>query len=203
MAWFYEIDDRQVGPVNDDEMDKLITSRVISLETRVWTDGMDDWEPVINTDLKSKFPALPPLNNPHYEDKKISMDTPARKVTYHLQGKYIKDVASHVEEFLMAEQLDTQVLSENNRYIIQGVKEKWWRKALGVEYAATIFLEVKGNDLEVSLGARKWEDKVIGAALGWFVFAPAFFTAGWGFYMQEKLFKDIPKSIEKYLSCKN
>ena len=46
MEWFYARGDMQRGPVTEDELADLIKDGIISAETRVWKEGMDDWLPV-------------------------------------------------------------------------------------------------------------------------------------------------------------
>lgn len=43
--WHYADGDRAIGPVSDEEFDKLVRSGAIAGETLVWRQGMADWQP--------------------------------------------------------------------------------------------------------------------------------------------------------------
>jgi uncharacterized RDD family membrane protein YckC len=45
MQWFYKTDDREQGPVDQDELRRLRASNGLDDETPVWADGMMDWMP--------------------------------------------------------------------------------------------------------------------------------------------------------------
>lgn len=44
MNWFYALDGRQHGPVDDAEFQKLRTTGAINLQTLVWREGMGNWQ---------------------------------------------------------------------------------------------------------------------------------------------------------------
>jgi len=44
MSWFYQRGSEQVGPVEFDELRRLVESGVITRETLVWSKGMEDWQ---------------------------------------------------------------------------------------------------------------------------------------------------------------
>ncbi|MBK8978516.1 MAG: DUF4339 domain-containing protein [Planctomycetes bacterium] len=44
--WFYAIDGKQEGPVDEDRIRQLWDQRLIDLDTLVWTAGMSDWSPL-------------------------------------------------------------------------------------------------------------------------------------------------------------
>jgi hypothetical protein len=46
MEWFYARGDMQRGPVSEDELADLIKDGIIAPETRVWREGMEDWQPL-------------------------------------------------------------------------------------------------------------------------------------------------------------
>ncbi len=64
MHWFYEKDGQRMGPVDEEEVTRLIGLSDISPETLVWTQGLPDWVMVADTDLRMHFehagpPSLP------------------------------------------------------------------------------------------------------------------------------------------------
>jgi hypothetical protein len=66
--WHYAIAGERRGPVNRSEISRLVRSGVVSRETLVWKDGMEDWQPAAKTGLKTEFSgpdAPPPLTGPN------------------------------------------------------------------------------------------------------------------------------------------
>jgi uncharacterized RDD family membrane protein YckC len=45
MTWYYELDQRQMGPVNEAELEQLVERGVIQPATLVWRSGMEKWRP--------------------------------------------------------------------------------------------------------------------------------------------------------------
>jgi uncharacterized membrane protein len=43
MEWYYAQDDQQIGPVSEDELQKLVTAGTVTPKTLVWHDGMPNW----------------------------------------------------------------------------------------------------------------------------------------------------------------
>src|SRR5690606_2423275 len=71
MNWFYESAGQQQGPVPEGKLDELLASGVITPETRVWREGMPDWQP-----LRLARPASPPALPSFVQQDKPSEDTP-------------------------------------------------------------------------------------------------------------------------------
>ena len=46
MNWFYESSGQQQGPVSDSDLAALLRDGTITPETRVWHDGMAEWQPL-------------------------------------------------------------------------------------------------------------------------------------------------------------
>ncbi|MEM9025954.1 MAG: DUF975 family protein [Verrucomicrobiota bacterium] len=44
MSWYYELDQKQEGPISKDELESIIRSGKLPPQSRVWTQGMADWE---------------------------------------------------------------------------------------------------------------------------------------------------------------
>jgi uncharacterized RDD family membrane protein YckC len=45
MNWYYAREGRQIGPVNDEELQAQVAAGVIRADTLVWNEGMTGWEP--------------------------------------------------------------------------------------------------------------------------------------------------------------
>lgn len=45
MVWYYAEEDRQRGPLSDEEFQELVTKGRVRNETLIWKDGMDSWQP--------------------------------------------------------------------------------------------------------------------------------------------------------------
>ena len=45
MNWYYVDGGQQCGPVTDGQLDELLESGKITLETHIWREGMPDWQP--------------------------------------------------------------------------------------------------------------------------------------------------------------
>jgi hypothetical protein len=58
--WYYQINEKAEGPIEDDQLQALIASRTISRKTLVWKDGLADWIPAEDTELSARFPSGPP-----------------------------------------------------------------------------------------------------------------------------------------------
>lgn len=58
--WYYEQAGNRVGPVDEATMRSLISNRVISIDTLVWTSGMASWVPLQQTQLAAGLPVPPP-----------------------------------------------------------------------------------------------------------------------------------------------
>ena len=73
--WYYEENGKSTGPAGDDEIQNLIMAGRITPFTRVWREGMIEWQPADRTDLAAAFPghappptypAMPPAFDPAY-----------------------------------------------------------------------------------------------------------------------------------------
>lgn len=45
MNWFYVLNGAQAGPVDEGQLDELVRTQVIGVETLVWKEGMANWTP--------------------------------------------------------------------------------------------------------------------------------------------------------------
>lgn len=55
--WYYIVDEKQVGPVKEEEIQVLIQDGTLNSATRVWRDGMQKWQPLAATGLSIFLPA--------------------------------------------------------------------------------------------------------------------------------------------------
>ena len=55
MEWHYTTNDQQLGPVDDTAIAGLIKSGTITKTTKVWSDGMTDWEEAGQSPLAEHF----------------------------------------------------------------------------------------------------------------------------------------------------
>ena len=116
---------------------------------------------------------------------------------------HARETVQVVERFLYSLKLQTQILDSGDEIIVQGKrKPNLLKKALGLDQAVTAAISVDGNDMKTVVGGVKWIDKAAGAAIGWFIFAPAILTAGWGVYRQRQLFSRLEKEIDNFLVSK-
>ena len=114
-----------------------------------------------------------------------------------------REAVSIVERFFDSLGLHTQIIESGNEVIVQGKqKPNFLRKAFGLDRAITVSVSVDGDDMKTIVGGAKWIDKAAGVAIGWFVFAPAILTAGWGVYKQKQLFARLDEEIGAYLASK-
>jgi TM2 domain-containing membrane protein YozV len=58
--WYYEQNGNRIGPVDEATMRTLISNRIISIDTLVWTNGMANWSPLQQTQLAAGLPVPPP-----------------------------------------------------------------------------------------------------------------------------------------------
>jgi hypothetical protein len=61
-SWYYAHEGKRLGPFNDDEIRLLIATDTIRRDSLVWCEGLADWTPAYQTDIRHLFgpDALPP-----------------------------------------------------------------------------------------------------------------------------------------------
>jgi hypothetical protein len=60
-AWYYSQDGTRLGPINEDQIRQLIAADTIRRDSLVWCQGLADWTPAYQTDIRHLFgPATPP-----------------------------------------------------------------------------------------------------------------------------------------------
>jgi hypothetical protein len=60
--WFYEHAGKEAGPVDESTIQHLIDTGLIIRATKVWKEGMPDWQPASETNLANLFRGPPPLS---------------------------------------------------------------------------------------------------------------------------------------------
>jgi hypothetical protein len=61
MNWYYVENGQQVGPVTKEQLEQLLQTGRITIETLVWQQGMDNWLPLRDANVTSLTPpSLPP-----------------------------------------------------------------------------------------------------------------------------------------------
>ena len=58
--WYYTLNNQQVGPVDEEEIKKLVAAGTITQKTMVWTTGMAAWQLIGQTPLASLLGSVPP-----------------------------------------------------------------------------------------------------------------------------------------------
>jgi hypothetical protein len=59
--WHYQTNNQPTGPIDFSEVEALIQNGKITRSTKVWREGMADWQPANDTELQSAFPQnVPP-----------------------------------------------------------------------------------------------------------------------------------------------
>ncbi len=59
VAWWYERDGRENGPVQASELKQLIAQGIIGPDNQVWREGMTEWQPIRATELAIFLPSRP------------------------------------------------------------------------------------------------------------------------------------------------
>lgn len=45
-TWYYQLNDQQIGPVSQQDLQNLLIQQIITPQTYVWTQGMENWQPI-------------------------------------------------------------------------------------------------------------------------------------------------------------
>ncbi len=63
--WYYQRNNQQTGPVDAAVVERLIGSGDVTRSTKVWREGMAEWQPAMSTELGAMFPKnVPPTVSP-------------------------------------------------------------------------------------------------------------------------------------------
>jgi len=60
MNWYYAAGGQQQGPVDDNQLDALVSSGQVNAETLVWHEGMPNWQPLRQARPSAASAGLPP-----------------------------------------------------------------------------------------------------------------------------------------------
>jgi len=59
MEWYYSVNGQQVGPVSDEDLENLVTAKVVGQDSLVWHAGMPEWQTYRQVKTGAP-PSLPP-----------------------------------------------------------------------------------------------------------------------------------------------
>ncbi len=59
-AWYYTAGGKRIGPIQESQIQTLIATNVIQSNSSVWSEGMADWTPAYQTEIKRFFARIPP-----------------------------------------------------------------------------------------------------------------------------------------------
>ena len=62
--WHYVKNNKANGPIKIIEIEALIKKNEINRDTKVWREGMSDWQNAMDTELQSRFPQNIPNDQP-------------------------------------------------------------------------------------------------------------------------------------------
>ncbi len=94
MDWYYVENDRQVGPVNDGNFNRLLKEGTVKPDTLVWRDGMEKWAPYSRMSIGAQAVA---------EAAAVQADpAPAvEKEELHYAGFWVRALARVIDVFLL------------------------------------------------------------------------------------------------------
>lgn len=70
MSWWYISDGERRGPINEDELSRLLSNGLLTADSLLWKSGMKGWEPAANiADFKYLLNSLPPEVPPDQQVK--------------------------------------------------------------------------------------------------------------------------------------
>lgn len=81
MDWYYAVDNQRMGPVSEEEFQRLVAQGVVTPETLVWQSGLTDWQPYGQLQPAAPPPppdmGPPPQEGPAKDSAWISGESPA------------------------------------------------------------------------------------------------------------------------------
>lgn len=137
-----------------------------------------------------------------YDGKRRREDKKGAIKYFYGKAKYMNAVAHEVNDFLAAQNMETQIIDNGKEIIVQGKNASKIKTVFGLNKAATVAITTEGDDLLMKTGDAQWIDKGAGLVIGFLFFAPTFFTAIYGAFKQVRLFSEIDNHIEEFLSSK-
>lgn len=85
MNWYYAIEGRALGPVNEEYLGNLLSDGVLNTATLIWHPGLEEWQPVakLKPELLEKVEAkkTPSATKPVVENTRppATLATPAKQ----------------------------------------------------------------------------------------------------------------------------
>src|SRR5262249_45687764 len=66
LMWYYQLNNQQVGPSDQETIQDLLTKRILTRKTLVWKEGMSEWSRLADTELALVMPTNvpPPISPP-------------------------------------------------------------------------------------------------------------------------------------------
>lgn len=127
--WYYALDDERKGPVDKDEIQRLIDDGGLGVEDLVWTDGMEEWTPISEVD--DLHPSPPPLS-----DNEESPSPPPISEEKHSQATRNPDSESEVDGPTVSSQEDDALAGRKEASSgTTKSAERTGTKTVGVTYA--------------------------------------------------------------------
>jgi uncharacterized RDD family membrane protein YckC len=100
MNWYYAEGDRQVGPIEEQELLTLVDRGRITAETLVWRNGMPNWQPFGSIgDIPRSVQFEPPSREPFFLPEKVEEGVVAAPVVY--AGFWIRFVAAVLDGVIL------------------------------------------------------------------------------------------------------
>src|SRR5687768_3080177 len=94
--WHFERDGRQWGPLTDDELLELLHTREITAATRVWREGMAQWQPIGEVLLAERAAAAaanaPSVSDPSGASAQAAATAPVVALAYESPIPKVRDV---------------------------------------------------------------------------------------------------------------
>ncbi len=121
MSWYYAVGGQQMGPVSDDEFNRLVQSGTVRRETLVFTEGWSDWRPY--STVASGAPGTPAVSASDADTAVCAVSgrrLPKRDML-EFEGRWVG--AEHKEEFF-------QRLREGVNLPMDVVYAGFWRRFL-------------------------------------------------------------------------
>jgi hypothetical protein len=120
---------------------------------------------------------------------------------FNAPGANLRELADAVLNWFRIRDYEVQVLNTTGGgYLVQARQPGTWRSILGMASALSLTMNKKGDELQVEVGASKWEDKLAVGAVGAIIFHPLLITTAYGIWKQSTLPDELFQMIEKYLA---
>jgi len=111
-------------------------------------------------------------------------------------------LAEKLRDWFAGKEYQTQIFRTNDgTFTVQGYRNDLLETALGFTAALTIQIRpLDAEQLEITLGAGAWGNKLFVAGLGLLIFLPLVLTAAWGSWQQYQLDQEVWAFIASLLA---